>query len=297
MRISELYQGGTFGLSVEIFPPRNESGDAELFKTLEELVRYQPAFVSCTYGAGGSTSKRTIELCALIQNQLHNTATAHFTCVNSTREELVEWLQNAVDAGITNIMALRGDPPAGQETFVPADGGLKYANELVSLIRKHFPDMGIGVAGYPECHPEASDAEVDLTNLKRKVDAGADAIYTQLFFNNEHFYQFRERCLKAGIDRPIVPGIMPITEYRRIQRIMSMCSSESPADLVGQLEAAQDDLEAQFEIGVEYAIRQCEQLIKEGVPGIHFYVLNRSQACKRIFDALGFPETQENIAT
>ncbi|QDT30739.1 5,10-methylenetetrahydrofolate reductase [Gimesia panareensis] len=292
MRISEIYRSGTFGLSVEIFPPKSESGDAELFRTLEDLIRYQPAFVSCTYGAGGSTSKRTIELCDIIQKQLQTTATAHFTCVGSTREQLLAWLQEAADVGITNIMALRGDPPKGAETFVPADGGLKYASELVTLIRENFPDMGIGVAGYPEVHPEALTPQADLENLKRKIDAGGDAVYTQLFFNNEHFYRFRERCGQAGIDCPIIPGIMPITEFRRIQRIMSMCSSEFPADLVNRLEAAQDDLDDQFEIGVEYAINQCQELIDSGVPGMHFYVLNRSQACKRIFDALGWHEDQ-----
>lgn len=291
MRISELYRSGTFELSVEIFPPKNESGDAELFRTLAELIRYKPAFVSCTYGAGGSTSKRTIELCETIQKQLKTTATAHFTCVASTRDELVDWLKSASAAGITNIMALRGDPPKGQETFVPADGGLKYANELVTLIREHFPDMGIGVAGYPEVHPEASSEEIDLENLKRKVDAGANAVYTQLFFNNAHFHRFQERCAQAGINCPIIPGIMPITEFRRIQRISSMCNSEFPAALTEKLEAVQDDVDAQFEIGVEYAVQQCQELIDHGVPGIHFYALNRAQACKRIFEALGFHES------
>ena len=187
-------------------------------------------------------------------------------------------------------MALRGDPPAGQETFIPADGGLRYANELVSLIREHFPDMGVGVAGYPEVHPDAPDAETDLTNLKRKVDAGADAVYTQLFFNNARFHAFRERCVQAGIHCPIIPGIMPITEFKRIQRITSMSNSELPVDFMSRLEAVQDDAEAQFEIGVEFAIRQSQELIDDGVPGIHFYALNRSHACKRIFDALGFQQ-------
>jgi len=290
MRISELYRSGTFGLSVEVFPPKSEKGDAILFQTLEELTRYQPAFVSCTYGAGGSTSKRTIELCNIIQNRFQTPATAHFTCVVSTRDELIEWLRSASEVGINNIMALRGDPPAGQETFVPADGGLRYANELVALIREHFPEMGVGVAGYPEVHPDAPDAETDLANLKRKVDAGADAVYTQLFFNNEKFHDFRERCVQAGIQCPIIPGIMPITEFKRIQRISSMCNSELPAELTSRLEAVQDDAEAQFEIGVEFAIKQSQELIDDGVPGIHFYALNRSQACKRIFDALGFQQ-------
>lgn len=287
-RISELYQSGTFDLSVEIFPPKSEKGDANLFKTLEELIGYQPAFVSCTYGAGGSTSKRTIELCKIIQDRFQTPATAHFTCVVSTREELIEWLKNASEAGINNIMALRGDPPEGQETFIPADGGLRYANELVALIREHFPKMGIGVAGYPEVHPDAVDAKTDLANLKRKVDAGADAVYTQLFFNNSCFHDFRERCVQAGIHCPIIPGIMPITEFKRIQRITAMCNSTLPVELKSKLESVQDDSTAQFEIGVEYAIKQCQELIDDGVPGIHFYALNRSPACKRIFEALGF---------
>ncbi|MFK7779082.1 MAG: methylenetetrahydrofolate reductase [NAD(P)H] [Gimesia sp.] len=289
-RISEIYQSGTFGLSVEVFPPKSEKGDANLFQTLEELTRYQPAFVSCTYGAGGSTSKRTIELCKIIQDRYQTPATAHFTCVISTREELIEWLKSASESGIKNIMALRGDPPAGQETFIPADGGLRYANELVSLIREHFSDMGIGVAGYPEVHPDASDAETDLANLKRKVDAGADAIYTQLFFNNDKFREFREQCVQSGIQCPIIPGIMPITEFKRIKRITSMCNSKLPVELMSKLESVQDDLEAQFEIGVEFAIKQSQELIDDGVPGIHFYALNRSSACKRIFDALGFQQ-------
>lgn len=294
MRISELYSAGTFGLSVEVFPPKSEKGDATLFQTLEELTRYQPALVSCTYGAGGSTSKRTIELCNIIQDRFQTSATAHFTCVVSTRDELIEWLTNAAESGIKNIMALRGDPPAGQETFIPADGGLRYANELVALIREHFPDMGIGVAGYPEVHPDAPDADTDLANLKRKVDAGADAVYTQLFFNNTHFHDFRERCVQAGIQCPIIPGIMPITEFKRIQRITSMSNSELPLELKSKLEAVQDDAEAQFEIGVEYAIQQCQELIDDGVSGIHFYALNRSNACKRIFDALGFQQAKTN---
>ena len=226
--------------------------------------------------------------CREIQDSFERTAMAHFTCVGSTRAELHGWLAHASSAGIQNIMALRGDPPAGQGSFTAVDGGLKNANELVELIRATYPDMGIGVAGYPEKHIEASSLAADLQNLQRKVDAGADAVFTQLFFVNENFFAFREQCDSLGIRIPVVPGIMPITDFARIKRITSMCGSVFPEALASRLEAVQEDADAQFEIGVEHAIRQCEQLKAAGVPGIHFYALNKSDACQRILDALGF---------
>lgn len=286
MRIRDLFAGSPFVLSIEIFPPKSAEGDAALLETLDDLAPYRPAFISCTYGAGGSTSKRTLDWCQTIQSRFGCAATAHFTCVGHTREELIGWLQLAWDAGIRNIMALRGDPPAGQTDFKPVAGGLRYANELVALIREHFPQMGIGVGGYPEKHPEAPSLEVDLQHLKRKVDAGADAIFTQLFFDNTAYFRFREACGRLGITVPVVPGIMPITEFARIKRITAMCGSVIPAGLAGRLEAVQDDKEAQFEIGVDYAIAQCRELIDQGVPGMHFYALNKSAACRRILDAL-----------
>ncbi|HLQ44150.1 MAG TPA: methylenetetrahydrofolate reductase, partial [Planctomycetaceae bacterium] len=219
MKLRDHYGPGKFGLSIEIFPPKTPAGDAALFETLDRLTAFKPGFVSCTYGAGGSTSKRTVELCVEIQQRYGIAATSHFTCVGSTREELLDWLTFARQSGIQNIMALRGDPPAGQTNFQPVNGGLRYANELVALIHEHFPAMGIGVGGYPEKHPEAPDPETDLDNLKRKVDAGADAVFTQLFFVNENFYRFRDRCEQAGLRIPIVPGIMPVTEFARIKRI------------------------------------------------------------------------------
>ena len=211
---------------------------------------------------------------------------AHFTCVGSTKEELNQWLDQASAAGIQNIMALRGDPPKGQETFTAVDGGLQYANELVELIRNHSSSFGIGIAGYPEKHLEASSMEADLQNLKRKVDAGGDAIFTQLFFVNDHFFRFRDQCDKLGITIPIVPGIMPITDFARIQRITAMCGTDFPADLSAKLEAVKDDADAQFAVGVEFAIEQCRQLRDAGVPGIHFYALNKSQACQKILESL-----------
>ncbi len=288
MRIAEAYGKDRFGLSIEIFPPKTAEGDEGLRQSLKDLVTYQPAFISCTYGAGGSTSKRTIAWCREIQEQFQRPATAHFTCVGSTQEELVSWLTEAAAVGIRNIMALRGDPPAGEVDFRPISGGLRYAAELVALIRNHFPDMGIGVGGYPEKHPESPSAEADLLHLRSKVDAGADAIFTQLFFDNRKFYAFRDACERAGIQVPIIPGIMPITEFARIQRITALCGATMPGELAGRLEAAQNDKTSQFEIGVDYAINQCRELMDQGVPGLHLYALNKSQACRKILDALGF---------
>lgn len=275
-----------FCLSIEIFPPKSVDADVGLWESLERLIPYGPAFISCTYGAGGSTRHRTLELCHEIQSRFQVPATAHFTCVDSTVEDLVSWLVEAQSSGIQNFMALRGDPPKGQEGFRTVAGGLKYANELVDLIRKTIVDSGIGVAGYPEKHPEAPSFDNDLHNLKRKVDAGADAVFTQLFFDNERFLRFRDNCSNVGIDVPIIPGIMPVTEFARIKRITQMCGAAIPAELANQLEVCQDDLNAQFEIGVEYAISQCRELQAAGVPGMHFYALNRSTACERILDAL-----------
>ncbi len=285
MSIKDAYKN-QFGLSLEIFPPKSEQGDVSLVEHLEKLMARKPAFVSCTYGAGGSTQSRTIELCRLIQERWNTPSTAHFTCVGATRDELINWLKRASSEGVRNIMALRGDPPAGETAFKQVEGGIRYANELVTLIREHHSDFGIGVAGYPEKHPEAPDLDTDMLNLKRKVDAGADAIFTQLFYMNDTFLSFRDRAQKAGIQIPIIPGIMPITEFARVKKIVSLSGTAIPAELLSRLEAVQDDKEAQFEIGIEYTIKQVKHLLDEGIPGIHFYVMNRSEATLRILDAI-----------
>ena len=286
MRLPEIFGSTSFAVSIEIFPPKTEEGDDALRRHMQALAAHEPKFMSCTYGAGGSTRDRTISWCREIQEDFQRPAMAHFTCVGSTKDELNLWLDQAAAAGIQNIMALRGDPPQGQEEFKPVEGGLQYANELVELIRNHSSEFGIGIAGYPEKHLEAASMEFDLQNLKRKVDAGGDAIFTQLFFVNEHFFKYREHCDKLGITIPIVPGIMPITDFARIKRITAMCGTDFPPDLAAKLEAAQDDADAQFEIGVEFAIKQCAELRSQGAPGIHFYALNKSQACQKILESL-----------
>ena len=286
-RIREVYSSRHPAMSIEIFPPKTAEADESLRQTLREMTPFKPAFVSCTYGAGGSTSKRTVEWCREIQEQFGVTSTAHFTCVGSTREQLIEWLQFAWNEGIRNIMALRGDAPAGQAEFQAVEGGLKYADALVTLIREHFPEMGIGVAGYPEKHPQATSLDVDFENLVRKVRCGADAIFTQLFFDNSAFFRYRDRVAASNLGVPVIPGIMPITEFARIQRITAMCGATMPASLASRLEAAKDDKQAQYEIGVEFATAQCQELIDQGVSGIHLYILNKSHAGQEILKSLG----------
>lgn len=286
MRLAQLFREKKFVLSIEIFPPKTSDGDAALERHLQVLMQHNPAFVSCTYGAGGSTRDRTMQWCLKIQNELQRTAMSHYTCVGSSRDEMNAWLSEAAALGIHNIMALRGDPPEGQTHFKAAEGGLSNANELVELIRRQPTEFGVGVAGYPEKHNEAASMDIDLQNLCRKVAAGADAVFTQLFFVNQNFLTFRDRCEKLGITVPIVPGIMPITDFARIKRITSMCGTVFPNELASRLEAVKDDSAAQFEIGVEHAVSQCRELQAAGVPGIHFYALNKSDACLKILNAL-----------
>lgn len=285
MLLPELFSERDFVVSIEVFPPKEN--DAAVHRTLENLRKYEPSFVSVTYGAGGSTQARTLDLCADIMMRHGLPVMSHLTCVGATRAELASYLSDASDRGVKNIMALRGDAPQGQEAFEAVAGGCAYANELVELIRGQAGSFGIGVAGYPETHQEAPSTEADLENLKRKVDAGGDAIFTQLFYVNDNFFAFRDHCGRLGIEAPIVPGIMPITNFARIKRITAMCGAVFPKDLAAKLEAVQDDDEAQFEVGVTHAVEQCRQLIEGGVPGIHFYALNRSKACATILDELG----------
>lgn len=284
MKIADLYANGRFALSFEIFPPRTKEGFEPLWRTVDRLSAFRPGFVSCTYGAGGTTRQQTLEIVQTIRQRWNQPATAHFTCVGSSVDELRSWLEQAEKLGVENIMALRGDPPQGQERFTAVEGGLRYANELVSLIRNEFPRFGIGVAGYPETHQEATSPEADLANLKRKVEAGADAVFTQLFYDNADFFAFRDRCSGAGIGCPIVPGILPILNLAQIRRITQLCKAKLPQKLLDDLERSGDDPAKQLEVGVQHASRQCEELLRAGVPGIHFYVLNRHEATAAILE-------------
>jgi len=282
MKLSAVYGTGKFGLSFELFPPKTPQGVANLFQHTARLVEFRPSFITCTYGAGGSTQETTLEIVGRIRREFHLPVATHLTCVGRTVAQLREYLQAASAAEIDNVVALRGDPPRGDTEFRPVEGGLRYANELVSLIRAEFSAFGIAVAGYPETHQEAPSPEADLANLKRKVDAGADVVITQLFYDNADFFRFRDRCQALGIALPIVPGLLPVTNFAQIQRITSLCGAKLPADFVRRLEAAGDDAGAQFEIGVEFATRQTQDLVNAGAPGIHFYVLNRSEAAAEV---------------
>lgn len=293
MRFSEAFGAGKFGLSFELFPPKTPEGEESLFRHVTELVRFQPDVITCTYGAGGSTRQKTLDIVTRVRDEFGCCVAAHLTCVGSTISELRDFLEHATRRGVDNIVALRGDPPRGQSQFRPVSGGLAYANELVVLVRGEFPHFGIAVAGYPETHQEAASAEDDLRNLKRKIDSGADVVLTQLFYNNEDFFRFRDRCSAERIDVPIVPGLLPVTNLAQIQRIASLCAARLPDTLVRALEEHGEDAAGQFEVGVQFAIRQTHELIAGGTPGLHLYVLNKSEAAVRVLGAVTLPGKSE----
>tara|TARA_R110001592_G_scaffold124001_4_gene332538 strand:+ start:1936 stop:2805 length:870 start_codon:yes stop_codon:yes gene_type:complete len=287
VNLAQTYNRDRLAVSFELFPPKTETGMANLYENLDELVTCKPAFITCTYGAGGSTQSKTLEVLDGVMSRYKDIPVAsHLTCVGSTVEELRTYIEEARRRGVQYIVALRGDPPKGEDKFVAPEGGFSYANELVAMIRKEYPDMGIFVAGYPEVHQEAPDAITDLLNLRRKVDAGADVVVTQLFYDNDDFYRFRDRLALAKIDVPIVPGILPVTNLAMIQRLTSMCGSELPEKLVRRLSTHEGDEEGQYSAGVYHATRQVEDLVEHGVPGVHFYVLNKSRATAHICRAL-----------
>jgi methylenetetrahydrofolate reductase (NADPH) len=284
MTLSAAYGPGKFGLSFELFPPKTPQGVTNLFQHVRRLVEFKPSFITCTYGAGGSTQDLTLEIVSRVHREFQLPVATHLTCVGRTVDELRDYLQTATSLNVQNVVALRGDPPRGDTTFRAIAGGFKNANELVALIRAEFPTFGIAVAGYPEKHQEAPSLEVDLANLKRKVDAGADVVVTQLFYNNDDFFRFRDNCLALGIRQPIVPGLLPVTNLAQIQRITSLCGARLPEAFVRRLEAAGDSVDEQFKIGVEFAAEQTQSLVDAGVPGVHFYVLNRSEAAADVLN-------------
>jgi methylenetetrahydrofolate reductase (NADPH) len=282
MSIKDAYENGRFGLSFELFPPKTPESEAMMWRTVEDLMAFEPALITCTYGAGGSTRGTTLDVIEGVRSRHSLPVASHLTCVGSSIDELRGYLREAGDRGVSAIVALRGDPPKGETSFTPVAGGLRYASELVSLIRSEFPEFGILVAGYPETHQEAVSAEADLDNLKRKCDAGGDVIVTQLFYDNADFFRFRDRCVGLGITQPVVPGVMPVTNYAQVRRIASLCKARLPDEFTRAFEAAGADEAAQFEAGVEFASRQVQGLLDGGVPGIHFYVLNKSTATSRV---------------
>jgi methylenetetrahydrofolate reductase (NADPH) len=288
MRIDELLDGADRPVfSFEFFPPKTEAGEENLRTALKALEPLQPDFVSVTYGAGGSTEekRKTIDIVSTIKRDHGMEAMAHFTCVGATVTELRSTLDQMRDAGIENVLALRGDPPQGQTEWTATEGGLSYSRELIELVRADYP-FAIGAACFPETHIHATSAEDDVRYLAEKVDAGAKFLITQLFFDNAYYWDFVRRVRAAGIDAPIIPGIMPVTNVAQIKRITELCGSVLPPRLVAELDARSDDPEAVAEFGVAYATLQCADLLEHGAPGIHFYTLNRSPATRAILSAL-----------
>ena len=273
--------------SFEFFPPKTENGERNLADALQELSLLEPTFASVTYGAGGSPAEKvkTIDIVSTMREQHGYEAMAHFTCVGATVEELRSTLDLMRDRGVENVLALRGDPPQGQDEWTATDGGLRYSRELIELIRDEY-DFAIGAACFPEVHIHASDAEADLRYTKEKVDAGARFLICQVFFDNRYYYEYVARAREIGIDVPILPGIMPITNSGQIQKITSLCGSEIPERLARELELRADEPEAATDFGVAYATLQCADLLSNGAPGIHFYTLNRSPATRAILSAL-----------
>jgi methylenetetrahydrofolate reductase (NADPH) len=275
--ISELFSLGRPLRSLEFFPPKDDAGVESLRATAAALRRMNPDFVSVTYGAGGTTRERTAQVCELLRRDFGFTVMPHLTCVGHSRAELEAVADRIHDGGFRNIMTLRGDPPKGTLEFQAATDGLRHANELVQLLKARQPRLCLGVAGYPEKHPEAPSLEADLAHLKRKVDSGAAFITTQLFFDNALYYRFVERCHRAGISVPIVPGIMPVLSLKQIQRFTQMCGATLPRALTTRLEVAAENTDVVEMMGIDWALTQIRDLLANGAPGYHLYILNRAK--------------------
>ncbi|MHB1846615.1 MAG: methylenetetrahydrofolate reductase [NAD(P)H] [Deltaproteobacteria bacterium] len=292
-RLSRV-EGGP-SLSFEFFPPKSDEGERELFRAVEELARLAPSFVSVTYGAGGGTRDRTLGLVSRLRREAKVEAMAHLACTGHTEAELCEILSRLEADGVTNLLALRGDPPRDQP---PREGGYRYASELVRLIRRRGHRFCVGAAAYPEGHMECPDRNVDMAHLKAKVDQGAEFLITQLFFDNAFYFDFVRRARQMRIRVPVVPGIMPITNATQIDRFTRLCGATVPMRLVLELERRRDDPEAVIDLGVSHALEQCRDLLERGAPGIHFYTLNRSKAVRRIVEALraDYPTRELSVA-
>jgi methylenetetrahydrofolate reductase (NADPH) len=286
LRIDALFASGLPTISFEFFPPKTEAGFASLFQTIEDLRPLRPSYVSVTYGAGGSTRRGTVQLVERIQRELGIRAMAHLTCVDHTAEQVGEVLDELWASGIVNVLALRGDPPAGQAQFAATEGGFAHASDLAKFVRARH-DYCIGVAGYPEGHPACLNRTRDLEMLKLKVDNGGQFVVTQLFFDNADFYDFRDAADRMGIRVPIIAGIMPIGNVAQIKRFISMCGAKIPHPLLLKLESLENDPAAVAAAGVDYAVAQCRDLLANGVAGLHFYTLNKSKATVQIVKALG----------
>lgn len=290
MKISEFYKKQKHTISFEFFPPKTEEAEEKLFATAAQLQVLKPSFVSVTYGAMGTTRANTLRIVSRIKKECGMEAAAHLTCVGHVPSEIELILADLQSNQIENIVALRGDPPQGETTYTPRPGGFRYAADLVEFIRRHpkFSKLfSLAVAGYPEAHVECKDKKLDLEHLKSKVDQGADVVITQLFFDNADYFDFVDRARKIGIGIPIVPGIMPVTHGPQIKKFASMCGAKIPAEMQEAITRFGEDSAAVEAYGIDYAMRQCRDLLRQGAPGIHFYTLNKSNATRQIYENLG----------
>ncbi len=285
MKISSLFATGKPVFSFEFFPPKTAAGETALLQAVERLRRLQPSFVSVTYGAGGTTREKTLDIVTRIKRDFAIEAMAHLTCVGHSRGEIGNILDRLRQGGIENVLALRGDPPRGEDHFVPPADGFAFASELVAYIRSRGDDFCLGGAGYPEGHTECRDLALDIGHLRTKVDAGIDFVITQLYYDNADYFAFIERARAAGIELPIVPGIMPITDRQQIERIASLCGARIPGQLHERLNTATSSADEE-RVGIDWATRQCRELLDCGAPGIHFYTLNKSPATAAILSEL-----------
>ena len=286
MRIPDLIGANGPVFSFEFFPPKTEQGEQSLYRTIDHLRELHPTFVSVTYGAGGTTRDKTLQLVCRIKHEIGIEAMAHLTCVGANRSEIDSVLRRLQAAGVENVLALRGDPPRDQPHFVRPADGFGYAAELVGFIRDQGFRFALGGACYPEGHVECRDLDADLTHLKAKVDRGLDFVITQLFFDNADYFAFLERARARGLRIPIIPGIMPITNLAQIERFTSMCGARIPDGLRARLDRVRDDEDAVRAVGIDHATTQCQQLLARGAPGVHFYTLNQSPATRAICERL-----------
>ncbi len=285
MRIGEIIRSNRPVFSVEFFPPKTDEGRIQLMETAKTLSSLELDFVSVTYGAGGSNRDGTVDITTALKDEVGLEVMAHLSCVGETKEGLAATLDRLAETGIENIFALRGDPPRGETNFVQPEGGLGSSAELAAFIKENY-DFAVGGACFPEVHPEAPDLDTDLDYLKQKVDAGAEFLVTQLFFDNSAYFKFVDAAREKGIDVPILAGIIPVTGYAHTKRICDLCDATIPAHLEQAMLAAEGDAEAEFNLGVAYAAQQCAELLAAGAPGIHFYALNKAPATRAVLGAL-----------
>ena len=271
-------QGDRPWLSLEFFPPKTDAGMEKLGYNAQLLTATNPDFVTVTWGAGGSTRQRTMDVCTMLRDIGFSPVMPHLTCVGAAREELEQIIDQMYAQGFRNIMTLRGDPPKGESNFVPHPDGLHYASELVVLIKSRHPDMCCGVAGYPEVHPEAESLETDLDHLKKKIDAGGDFVTTQLFYDNACYFSYFDQCRAHGIQTLILPGVLPVISLKQVERLSSMCGAKVPPSLLQDLEQAGGEGTEAEKVGLDWTVRQIEELLEAGAPGVHLYILNDSKA-------------------